>query len=165
MKNSGTFNVTTHGDREIVVTRLFDAPRKLVFDAYTKPELIKRWLLGPNGWSMPVCEMATHVGGKYRWRWRDNENGQEFGFTGEMLEVELHSKIAHTQIYDPGDLGGSMGGEPYIVTVTFNEANGMTHVATSIKFASQADRDAAFSTGMTDGMEMSYKQLDGVLAG
>ncbi len=96
---------------------------------------------------------------------RDNENGQEFGFTGEMLEVALHSKIAHTQIYDPGDLGGSMGGEPYIVTVTFNEANGMTNVATSIKFASQADRDAAFSTGMTDGMEMSYKQLDGVLAG
>ena len=98
-------------------------------------------------------------------RWRDNENGQEFGFTGEMLEVELHSKIAHTQIFDPGDMGGSMGGEPYIVTVTFNEANGMTTVATSIKFASQADRDAAFSTGMTDGMEMSYKQLDGVLAG
>ena len=64
---------------------------------------------------------------------------------------------------DPGDLGGSMGGEPYIVTVTFNEANGMTNVATSIKFASQADRDAAFSTGMTDGMEMSYRQLDGVL--
>ena len=108
---------------------------------------------------MPVCEMATHVGGKYQaGGWRDNENGQEFGFTGEMLEVALHSKIVHTQIYDPGDLGGSMGSEPYIVTVTFNEANGMTNVATSIRFASrQADRDAAFSTGMTDGMEMSYK--------
>ena len=114
---------------------------------------------------MPVCEMATHVGGKYRWRWR-HEDGQEFGFTGEMLEVALHSKIAHTQIYDPGDSGfGSMGGEPSIITVTFNEVNGVTSVATSIKFASKADRDAAISTGMTDGMEMSYQSLDGVLAG
>jgi len=65
---------------------------------------------------------------------------------------------------DPGDPGGSMGGEPYIVTVTFSEANGVTNVATSIKYASKADRDAAFSTGMTDGMEMSYEQLDDVLA-
>ena len=91
---------------------------------------------------------------------------QEFGFTGEMLEVALYSKIAHTQIYDPGDSEfGSMGGEPSIITVTFNETNGITNVATSIKFASKADRDAAISTGMTDGMEMSYKSLDGLLAG
>jgi hypothetical protein len=70
----------------------------------------------------------------------------------------------HTQLYDPGDLGYSMGSEPYIVTVTFHEAGGITNMATSIKFASKADRDAAFSTGMTDGMEMSYKRLDNVLA-
>jgi hypothetical protein len=83
-----------------------------------------------------------------------------------MLEVALHSKIAHTQVYDPGDSEfGSMGDEPTIVTVTFNETNGITNVATSIKFASKEDRDAAISTGMTDGMEMNYKQLDGVLAG
>ena len=114
---------------------------------------------------MPVCEMAVHVCGKYRWRWRNDENGQEFGFTGEMLEVALHSKIAHTQIFDAGNLGESMGSEPYIVTVTFNESNGITNVTTTIKFTSQADRDAAMSTGMTDGMEMNYKQLDGILAG
>ena len=70
----------------------------------------------------------------------------------------------HTQTYDPGDMGFSMGGEPSVVTVTFEEADGTTNVATSIKFASKADRDAAFSTGMTDGMELSYKRLDGVLA-
>jgi len=82
-----------------------------------------------------------------------------------MLEVALHSKIVHTQIYDPGDCEfGSMGGEPSIITVTFKETNGITNVATSIKFASQADRDAAMSTGMTDGMEMSYQALDEVLA-
>ena len=66
---------------------------------------------------------------------------------------------------EPGQFGESMGGEPSIITVTFNETNGITNVATSIKYASKADRDAAMSTGMTDGMEMSYKQLDGVLAG
>jgi uncharacterized protein YbaA (DUF1428 family) len=83
-----------------------------------------------------------------------------------MLEVALHSKIVHTQIYDPGDCDfGSMGDEPTIITVTFNETDGITNVATWIKYASKADRDAAMSTGMTDGMEMSYKQLDGVLAG
>ena len=157
--------VTLPSEREVKVTRSFKAPRPLVYRAYTEPTLVRRWLLGPPGWSMPVCEMATHVGGKYRWRWRDNESGQEFGFTGEMLEVALHSKIVHTQIYDPGDGDfGSMGDEPTIITVTFNETNGITNVATSIKYASKADRDAAMSTGMTDGMEMSYQALDGVLA-
>lgn len=158
--------VSTPSDREVLVKRSFDAPVNLVWQAYTDPALMRRWLTAMPGWSMPVCEMATHVGGKYRWRWRNNENGQEFGFTGEMLEVALHSKIAHTQIYDPGDGAfESMGGEPSIVTVTFNETNGITNVATSIKYASKADRDAAMSTGMTDGMEMSYQSLEGVLAG
>lgn len=158
--------VSTPSDREVLITRSFDAPASLVWQAYTDPELMRRWLTAMPGWSMPVCEMSTDVGGKYRWRWRDDENGQEFGFMGELLEVELHSKIVHTQLYDPGDTEfGSMGGEPSIITVTFNEANGITNVSTLIKFASQADRDAAMSTGMTDGMEMSYQALDGVLAG
>jgi uncharacterized protein YndB with AHSA1/START domain len=156
--------VSLPSDREVLVKRGFDAPVKLVWQAYTEPALMRRWLQGPPGWSMPVCEMVTRVGGKYRWRWRNNENGQEFGFTGEMLEVNLHSKIVHTQIYDPGNLGISMGDEPTIVTVMFHETNGITTVATTIKYASQADRDAAMSTGMTDGMEMSYTSLDGVLA-
>ncbi len=157
--------VSTPSDREVLIKRSFDAPATLVWRAYTDPELMRRWLTAMPGWSMPVCEMTTDVGGKYRWRWRNEENGQEFGFTGELLEVELHSKIVHTQLFDPGNLGESMGGEPSIITVTFNETDGTTNVATSIKFASQEDRDAAMSTGMTDGMEMSYKQLDSVLAG
>ena len=158
--------VSTPSDREVLIKRTFDAPVDLVWQAYTEPALLRRWLTAMPGWSMPVCEMSTQVGGKYRWRWRDDGNGHEFGFTGEMLEVALHSKIVHTQIYDPGDGEfGSMGDEPSIITVTFNETNGITNVATSIKFASKADRDAAISTGMTDGVEMSYKQLDAVLAG
>ena len=157
--------VSTPSDREVLVKRSFDAPVNLVWQAYTDPALMRRWLTSMPGWSMPVCEMTTDVGGKYRWGWRNDENGQEFGFTGEMLEVALHSKIVHTQVFDAGNLGESMGSEPYIVTVMFNESNGITNVTTTIKFASQADRDAAMSTGMTEGMEMNYKQLDGVLAG
>jgi uncharacterized protein YndB with AHSA1/START domain len=160
-------------DTEVLVTRSFDAPVKLVWRAYVEPNLMRRWCSGYPGWSMPVCEMDMRVGGKYRWRWRSDENGQEFGFTGEVLEVAPHAKIVHTQIYDAGDLGGadssgavipdSMGSEPSIITVTFQENNGITNVTTLIRYASKADRDAAFETGMTDGMEFSYKQLDGVL--
>jgi uncharacterized protein YndB with AHSA1/START domain len=79
MTNTGNMKLTTRGDREIVITRAFDAPRKLVFDAFTKPELVKQWLLGPDGWSMPVCEIDLKVGGKYlcggvtkmelKWEW------------------------------------------------------------------------------------------------
>ena len=151
-------------DTEVLVKRSFDAQVKMVWRAYMEPDLMRRWCSGLPGWSMAVCEMDMRVGGQYRWRWRSDENGQEFGFTGEVLEVVPYARIVHTQIYDPGDLGYSMGGEPYIVTVTFQEVDGITNVATSIKFASKADRDAAFSTGMTDGMEMSYKLLDDVLA-
>jgi uncharacterized protein YndB with AHSA1/START domain len=151
-------------DTEVLVKRSFDAPVELVWRAYMEPDLMRRWCSGPPGWSMPVCEMDMQVGGKYHWRWRSDENGQEFGFTGEVLEVVPHARIVHTQSFDPGDLGYSMGGEPSIVTVTFQEAGGITNIETSIKFASKADRDAAFSTGMTDGMEMSYKRLDDVLA-
>jgi len=152
-------------DTEVLVKRSFDAPAQLVWKAYTEPDLLRRWLQGPPGWSMPVCEMDPRVGGEYRWRWRTEDGGQEFGFTGVFREVTPHTRIVHTQAFDPGTLGGSMGGEPYVVSVTFEEADGVTHVATSIRFASKEDRDAAFSTGMTDGMEESYKQLDGVLSG
>lgn len=155
--------VSTPSDQEVLIKRSFDASADLVWRAYTEPELMRRWLTAMPGWSMPVCEMTTNVGGKYRWRWRDDENNIEFGFTGEMLEVALHSKIVHTQIYDPGDMGGSMGDDGSVITVTFNETDGITHVATLIKFGSKADRDAALETGMTDGMEVSYSKLDEVL--
>jgi len=159
-----TAEASLPSDTEVLVKRSFDAPAKLVWRAYMEPDLLRRWCSGQPDWSMPVCEMDMNVGGQYRWRWRSDKNGQEFGFTGEVLEVVPHARIVHTQIFDPGDLGFSMGGEPSIITVMFHEVNGVTNVTTTIKYASKADRDAALSTGMTDGMEMSYKRLDGVLA-
>lgn len=158
--------VSAPSDREVLVKRSFDAPVNLVWRAYTEPALMRRWLTAMPGWTMPVCDMTTQVGETYHWRWHHEESSQEFGFTGEMLEVELHAKIVHTQIYHPGTSDvESMGDGPSIITVTFNESQGMTHVTTLIAFASKADRDAAMSTGMTDGMELSYQALDGVLAG
>ena len=156
--------VTLPSDTEVLVTRGFEAPANLVWRAYVEPELFRRWCGSSPGWSMPVCEMDMRVGGQYRWRWRNDENGQEFGFNGEFLEVVEHAKLVHTQIFDAGNLGVSMGGEPSIITVTFAGSDGITNVATTIKYASKADRDEALETGMTDGMEMNYTLLEDVLS-
>jgi uncharacterized protein YndB with AHSA1/START domain len=152
-------------DREVSVSRAFNAGRALVYEAYTTPELVRRWLLGPPGWTMPVCEMDVRVGGKFRWVWRSDEDGSEFGFHGEFREVDAPAKLRHTEAYDPGSVGGGMGeaGEA-MVTVTFTETGGITTLTTLIDYGSKEARDAAMSTGMTDGMEMSYQKLDGLLA-
>lgn len=155
---------TLPSDTEVLVKRSFDASVDLVWRAYVEPELLRRWCTGTPGWSMPVCEMDMRAGGKYRWRWRNDENGQEFGFTGDVLEVVPHAKLVHTQMFDAGNLAVSMGSEPSIITVVFDETDGITSVATTIKYASKADRDEALATGMTDGMEISYQRLDEVLA-
>jgi uncharacterized protein YndB with AHSA1/START domain len=155
--------VTMPSDREVQVTRSFRAPRALVYRAYTEPQLVRQWLLGPPGWSMPVCEMDVRVGGSYRWRWRSEEGGNEFGFAGTFREVQPPAKLVHTEAYDPGTVGeGEPGGEA-IVTVTFVEEGPVTTVSTLIDFGSKETRDAAVATGMTDGMEQSYQRLEGVL--
>ena len=157
--------VTQPSDREVRVIRKFKAPRNLVWDAHTKPELIQKWMLGPPGWSMPVCEMDVRVGGAYRWRWRNDADGKEFGFFGDFTEVAKPSNLAHTQTYDPGDVGGSMdGGEPAIISTVFTEANGETTLTLTMLFSSKAVRDGAVATGMTDGMEIGYERLDVIFA-
>jgi uncharacterized protein YndB with AHSA1/START domain len=155
--------VSLPSDREVEVTRSFRAPRALVYRAYTEPDLVRRWLLGPPGWSMPVCEMDVRVGGRYRWRWRSDDNGSEFGFSGTFREVQPPSRLVHTEAYDPGSVGGGYPGQDAIVTVTFTEDVGVTTVKSSIDFGSKEARDAAIATGMTDGMEQSYQLLDRLL--
>ncbi|HVS23863.1 MAG TPA: SRPBCC family protein [Gammaproteobacteria bacterium] len=161
MANPNKSTVTLPNDRDVVVVRKFEAPRALVFDAWTKPELVSRWLLGPPGWSMPVCEMDVRVGGRFRWRWR-NEEGAEFGFAGEFREVVRPSRLVHTEVYDPGDVGGEMG--EALVSAVLTEKAGVTTHTMTIRYASQQVRDAALKTGMTDGMEMSFEKLDALLA-
>jgi len=137
--------VSLPSDSEVKVIRQFNAPRDLVYKAYTTPALMQRWLVGYPGWTMPVCEMDVRVGGKFRWRWRSIEDGKEFGFHGEFREVAAPGKLVHTEIYDPGDIGGNMG-DVAIITVQFAEAGGVTTVVTVI-----------------DGMEASYQKLDQLL--
>ena len=157
--------VTLPSEREVKVTRSFRAPKALVYRAYTEPQLIQRWLLGPPGWSMPVCEMDVRVGGRYRWRWRNDQDGSEFGFAGTFREVEPGTRLVHTEAYDPGTVGDGYPSDDAIVRVTFTEEQGVTTVTTLIDFASKEARDAAMATGMTDGMEESYQLLDKLLGG
>lgn len=152
--------VNLPNDREVEVTRSFRALRALVYRAYTEPEIVRRWMLGPPGWSMPVCEMDVRVGGRFRWRWRSDQDGSEFGFTGVYRDVQPAAKIVHTEAFDPGTVGGGYPGDDAIVTVTFTEDSGITTVTTLIDFGSKQARDAAVATGMTGGMEESYQLLD-----
>ena len=158
--------VTLPSDREVRVARTFNAPRTLVWDAHTKPELVKKWMLGPPGWTMPVCEMDVRVGGKYRWRWRSEEDGKEFGFHGTFIQVKAPSRIAHDEYYDPGDVGGAMpSNDPAHITLELSETGGVTTNVNVMRVASKEARDGAVSTGMTDGMEMGYARLDLMFAG
>jgi len=157
----GPAQVTLPSDREVRVTRQFNAPRKLVYDAHTKPELITKWMLGPPGWDMPVCEIDLRVGGTYTWRWKNKEDGKTFGFHGTFTEVNAPAKLVHDEYYDPGDLTADMPvGEPCIVTLDLSQSGSVTTLVCTMRFASKEARDGAVSTGMTDGMEMGYERLD-----
>ena len=154
--------VALPSDREVKVTRSFKAPKALVYRAYTEPALVQRWL-GSPGWSMPVCEMDVRPGGKFRWRWRNNQDGSEFGFSGTYKEVQPPARIVNTEAYEPGTVGGSYPDQEAIITVTFTEEAGVTTVVTLMDYGSKEARDGAVATGMTDGMEQSYQLLDKVL--
>jgi uncharacterized protein YndB with AHSA1/START domain len=151
--------VTTPSDREVEITRVFDAPRKMVFDAFTKPELVKRWLLGPAGWSMPVCEIDLKVGGRFRYEWR-NQDGRSMGMGGVFRELAAPGRIVHTELFDEDWTGGET-----TVTTIFTEKAGKTTVAMTVLYASREARDGAMRTGMTRGMEDSYARLDEMFAG
>src|SRR5260370_3077528 len=100
MMNTGNVKLRRRGDREIVMTRVFQAPRRLVFDAFTKPELVKQWLLGPPGWSMPVCEIDLKVGGTYRYVWRRDSDGSEMGMGGVYRWIGPQERIFSTEVFD-----------------------------------------------------------------
>lgn len=165
MNTPSSLQVETPSDREVRVTRKFKAPAQLVWDAHTKPELVRKWMYGFEGWSLPICEMDVRVGGAYRWRWRNDEDEQEMGFFGKYIEVIPNTRIVYDQHYDPGSLGVPMTSEPTIITTVFTESGAFTTLTVTMLFASKAERDAAVATGMTDGMELSYQRMDALLSG
>jgi uncharacterized protein YndB with AHSA1/START domain len=161
--------VTTPTDREVVVTRTFDAPLALVWDAHTKPDLLQRWLVGQPGWTMPYCRVDLRVGGKYRYVWRNTDSGMEFGSHGEHLEIETHARIVTSERMDgldgnPIDYDHPVdSGDPAINTLVMAESGGRTTITLSMVFPSKEVRDMAVGSGMTDGMAMGYDLLDALL--
>ena len=155
MKNTGTLKVTTPSDREIVLTRVFDAPRSLVFDALTKPELLKRWF-GPRGWSLVVCEIDLRVGGKWRFVLR-GPDGHEMGMRGVYREIVPPDRSVHTESFDdyPGES---------IVTTVLVEQGGKTTLTGTILYESKEIRDAVINSGMEHGAAESHDRLAELLA-
>jgi uncharacterized protein YndB with AHSA1/START domain len=151
--------ITTPGDREVVMTRVFAAPRKLVFDAHTKPELVKRWLLGPPGWSLPVCEMDVRVGGKYRWEWRHDRDGTTMGMGGVYREVAAPERLVATEKFDEAWYPGEA-----LNTLVLVEKGERTTLTQTMRYESREARDAVIKSGMEKGVAASYDRLDEVLA-
>ncbi len=158
MKNTGTLTVTTPSDREIVMTRVFDAPRRLVYDAWTKPELLKRWLGVFGGWELAVCEIDLKVGGAYRYLWR-GPDGAEMGMRGVYREIVPAERIVCTEVFDQPWYEGEA-----VDTLTFVEQGGKTTATTAVLYASKAVRDAVLRSPMEQGVAASYDRLAALLA-
>jgi uncharacterized protein YndB with AHSA1/START domain len=158
MKNAAKLQITTPSDRELAMIRSFDAPRGLVWDAWTKPELLKQWLGVRGGWTFAVCEVDLKVGGKYRYVWR-GPSGAEMGMGGVFREVVKPERLVATEKFDESWYEGDA-----MDTTTFVERGGKTTVTTTVRYASKAVRDAVLKSPMESGVAESYNKLDEVLA-
>ena len=158
METPQTLKIAAQGEREIVMTREFNAPRALVFEAFTKPELLRRWLLGPPGWSMVVCEVDLRPGGAYRYLWRHTD-GKELGLRGVFREVTPPERIVHTERFDDPWYPGEA-----LLTSTFSERGGKTTLTVTIQYESRAGRDSVLQSGMERGVRASYDRLAEMLA-
>ncbi len=155
----GTLKVTTPSDREIEMTRVFDAPRRLVWDAYTKPDLVRQWLLGPPGWSMPVCDIDLRVGGKYRYVWRNDSDGTEMGMGGVYREIRAPERLVTTERFDQAWYQGEGVG-----TLVLLEQGGRTTLTLTMLYESREAREAVLKTGMEQGVAASYDRLAELVA-
>lgn len=151
MRNTGSLNVTMPTDRELLMTCVLDAPRGLVFDAWTNPGRLPHWMLGPTGWTMPVCEVDLRAGGRWHFAWRHSD-GAEMEMRGVYREVAPPGRLVSTE---------SWGGDwpETINTLILSEEDGRTAVALKILYPSKEARDAALGTGMTDGVSLSFDRL------
>jgi len=153
MSQRKALQLTTRGECEIVMTRVFDAPRTLVWEAFTKPDLLKRWLLGPPGWSMPVCQLASKVGESYRYEWR-GPNGEAMGMGGILREFAPPERMVSTEKFDqpwyPGECVG---------TIELTEQNGRTTLTQTLRYESRDAREMVLRSAMETGLGMSYDRL------
>ena len=153
-----TATITTPADDQILITREFDAPKHLLYKAWTTPELVERWWSGRRG-RVTTCEIDLRVGGAWRYVLIANE-GFEVGFHGEYLEIVPNEKIVHTEIYEGAPGGDS---EPVVNTVTFVEEDGKTRLELLTVCPSQEVRDAILGSGMEVGMQEQMEIIDELL--
>jgi uncharacterized protein YndB with AHSA1/START domain len=147
----GSTTFTMPSDVEIAMSRVFDAPRRLLWDAWTNPDHVPQWMTGPEGWTMPVCEIDLRPGGAWHFVWR-RANGAEMAMDGKYLEVEPPSRLVMTETW------GKEWPET-VNTLTLVESNGRTTMTQTMRYPSKAARDAAFQTGMQDGASVSFERL------
>ncbi len=148
-------------DVHVRITRMIEGPRDLVWRAHTEPELMKQWLLGPDGWQMTVCEVDPRVGGRYRYAWAPDEGveGAPFGFDGETLVMEVPRRSVTTEHMTDTDFPSTLN------DLSLREEDGATLITVLIEYPDKDTRDMVLATGMTDGMETSYARLEKVIAG
>jgi uncharacterized protein YndB with AHSA1/START domain len=159
MNSPASVKITTPSDREIVITRVLDAPRRMVFEAMNRPEHLKHWLLGPPGWTMTACENDPKAGGKFRYAWR-NVDGSEMAMSGVYREVVPNERIVRTERFDMGC--DNQAGEQ-VATMVLTEASGRTTVTITVLFPTKEARDGLLASGMEAGMNASYARLDEVV--
>lgn len=152
--------VMPKGAREFVITRRFNAPRELVFDALSKPAMVKQWLNGPPGWSMVTCKIDLRVGGTFRYVW-SNSSGKDMGMSisGVYEEVRRPERIVNTEIFEPAWYPGEA-----LSTTVLSEKNGTTLMTITARYDSRKTRDEILASPMEGGLEFSYQELDALLA-
>ena len=152
-----SFQLSTPSDLEIQIERDFNAPRELVFEAFTKPELVSRWLLGPDGWTMPVCEIDLRVGGLYRYLWR--KGSIDMGMGGVFREIVHPEKLVATEKFDNSWYPGEA-----LDTTVFEELGAVTRMTLTVRYESKEARDTASGSGMEHGMIAGYNRLETLLS-
>ncbi len=158
MMNASMLTIATPSDREIAMTRVFAAPARLVYDAHTKPELLKRWLGVFGGWSLSTCEIDLRVGGKYRWVW-SKASGTEMGMGGTYQELVTNARIVATEAFDDPWYEGQC-----LVTTEFVETDGKTTLTATMRYDSKEIRDGVLKSPMETGIVASYDKLAALLA-
>lgn len=151
--------ITKPNDHEAVVTREFDAPRELVWESIYRPELLKRWFLGPPGWEMTVCEDDARTGGTFRRVWSDS-NGKTRSQSGVYREVVPPERCVRTQVFA---IDGVQWGKEQVVTINLAESAGKTVLTMAFRFDSKEERDESVVAGMEKGMGPMFDRLDQVL--
>lgn len=154
--------VNSPSDAQVEVVRSFGASVNAVWKHFTDVDLVRHWMLGPPGWSMPICEMDFRVGGKYENVFRNEADGSEIAIVGNFREIEMHSKIVQDEKHLIGNSADDTSQET-VITITFQETEQGTMVKTLIEYASTKARDEALATGMGDAMEMGYCRIDELL--